>query len=109
MKKNFYILFILIIIIIKCDDKINNCLEKKSVESKIDCQEILLNDMKCCYVYFNLADQEFKFCTPIKYTMDDIKLYKKKLNEAKNIKILCNGNLIKYSYYFIVFLILILK
>jgi hypothetical protein len=109
MKKIFYILFILIIIIIKCDDTINNCLEKKSVESKNDCQEISLNDMKCCYVYFELADQKFKFCTPIKYSMDDIKLYKKKLNEAKNIEILCNGNLIKYSYYFIVFLILILK
>ena len=109
MKKNFSILFILIIIIIiiKCDD-INNCLEKKSVENKNDCQNINLNDMKCCYVYFKLAEQEFKFCTPIKYSMDDIKSYKKKLNEAKNIEILCNGNLIKYSYYFIVFLILIL-
>jgi hypothetical protein len=109
MKKNFSILFILIIIIIiiKCDD-INNCLEKKSVGNKNDCQNINLNDMKCCYVYFKLAETEFKFCTPIKYSMDDIKSYKKKLNEAKNIEILCNGNLIKYSYYFIVFLILIL-
>jgi len=106
MKKIFCVLFILIII--KCDNEINNCLEKKSVENKNDCQSITLQDIKCCYVSFELADQEFKFCTPLSYSMDDIKSYKKKLYEAKKIKILCKGNLIKYSYYFIVFLILIL-
>ena len=80
MKKIFCALFILIII--KCDNEINNCLKKKSVEDKNECQSINIQDLKCCYVSFELADQEFKFC---------------------------KGNLIKYSYYFIVFLILILK
>ena len=107
MKKIFCAFFILIII--KCDNEINNCLKKKSVEDKNECQSINIQDLKCCYVSFELADQEFKFCTPLYYKMDEIKLYKKKLNEAKNIKILCKGNFIKYSYYFIVFLILILK
>ena len=80
MKKIFCAFFILIII--KCDNEINNCLKKKSVEDKNECQSINIQDLKCCYVSFELADQEFKFC---------------------------KGNLIKYSYYFIVFLILILK
>jgi hypothetical protein len=106
--KIIFFLFILIVIV-NCDDnKLNECLAKKEVEDN-ECNNIKINDtIKCCYVKFSLINEDFQFCTPILNSMKDIKSYKKMLQEANNIKILCNAKLINYYYYLTLFLYLIL-
>ena len=85
----------------QADELITACIDagNKSPSGKSDCnQHKLDDDLKCCFVKYNLKEvMTINTCVPIYDSLSSIRGYEKMLKEAKNVKIVCKSQFLKFS------------
>ena len=84
----------------QADELITKCLTAgNNTSGKNDCNKNKLDDdLKCCYVTYKLKNvMTIRTCVPIYDSLSSIKGYEKMLKEARNVKIVCKSQFLKFS------------